>query len=145
MTEARRRAYLEAMGFDVWLQRPPAAERDRLIVGPGGGSTLMVCAQAEETSGKLAGDIVRAIGGDPTWAWPESEGDAAGVRLPDAVEERLFTRIVIFGQPLANRLLGGDPPATLSSAVIGVAPGLAELADSPAAKRAFWKLLCGGP
>ncbi|MGD8346475.1 MAG: hypothetical protein PVI83_04475, partial [Lysobacterales bacterium] len=74
MNEARRRAYLEAMGFDVWVQKPPPPLENRLVVGPGRGNTLLICATPELSASKLAADIARAVGGEPAWAWPDPEG-----------------------------------------------------------------------
>ena len=71
MIETRRRAYLEALGFDVWLARPPAPEPGALSVGPGSGSTLLVCDAAADSTPDLAKDLARALGGEPTWAWLE--------------------------------------------------------------------------
>ena len=43
MIESQRRAYLDAMGLDVWSIKPPQPEFDRLIFQPGEGSTLLIC------------------------------------------------------------------------------------------------------
>jgi DNA polymerase III psi subunit len=141
MTEVRRRAYLEAMGLDIWLRKPPPAERDRLVVGPGAGSALLVCARPEASSGKLAADIARAIGSEPVWAWPEAEGDASNPTLEEAVGERLVTRLLIFGADLARALCGPKVPDVLLSAAVHVAPDLDELAARGSARRALWRAI----
>lgn len=141
MIEARRRAYLGAMDIDVWLQRPQPAEPDHLLLGPGQGSTLLICAQPAAGAGKLAGDLSRAVGQDPVWAWPDPDDAPAGPRLQEAVEVRLFTRVVIFGRSLASRLFRGDVPGVLVSAAVVVAPDLEELAVRGTAKQAFWRQL----
>lgn len=140
MNEVRRQAYLEAMGFDVWLLRPARPEPDRLVVGPGEDSTLLVCASAELSAGKLAGDIARAIGGSPVWAWSDSGADG-GVRLPEAVEQGLFTRVIVFGHALGWQLFGGDAPDVLGSSSIRVTSSLDELAVRGSARRELWGLL----
>lgn len=141
MIESRRRAYLEAMGIDVWLARPPAPEWDRLLIGPGQGSTLMVCREPGESAGKLARDVARAIGQDPVWAWPDPESAASSPKLRDAVENRLFTRVIVFGDDLAGQLFKGEPPGVLVSAAVVTAPGLEELAVRGTAKQTFWSQL----
>jgi hypothetical protein len=60
MTAAQRRAYLDAMGIDVWLERQAEPVWDRLVLGPGAGSTLLVCNDPEDAASALAADIVRA-------------------------------------------------------------------------------------
>ena len=141
MSEPRRRAYLEAMGFDVWVARPPAPERDRLVVGPGQGSTLLVCASPEQSASRLAGDIVRAAGGDPAWAWPDPEGNAESPRLEEAVKDSLFTRVIVFGESNARQLFGSEVPAVVFSAQVGLAMDIDELATRGTAKQQLWTLL----
>ena len=141
MIEARKQAYLEAMGFDVWVARPPQAEQDRLVLGPGQGSTLLVCSASEHTASKLAGDIARVLGGDPVWAWLDPEGNPEQPRLEQAVADSLFTRVIVFGASLAERLFGGAAPAVLLTSSVSVADGLDELAVRGTAKRELWALL----
>jgi hypothetical protein len=143
MNEARRRAYLEAMGYDVWVARGTDDGRSRLFVGPGAGSVLLVCAAPEDSCGKLAADIVRAIGNDPAWAWPDPDGGADCPTVEEAVAGRLFTRLVVFGEDLARALFGGPAPDVLASSAVQVAPGLDELAVRGTAKQALWRLLAG--
>ncbi len=144
MTEARRRAYLEAMGYDVWVARPPGPGPARLVVGPGVGGDLLVCASPDESSGKLAADISRALGGDPSWAWPDPNGENGGPTVEEAVADRLFTHLIVFGAELANALFGAQPPDVLGSSAVRVAPALDELAVRGTAKCAFWRLIGGG-
>ena len=141
MMEARKRAYLQAMGFDVWVARPPAPLRDRLVVGPGQGSTLLVCPAPEDSATKLAADIVRSIGGDPAWAWPDPGGDPGNPDLEQAVAAGMFTRVIVFGDDTAARLFGGERPEVLGSSSIRIAAGLDELATRGTAKLALWRLL----
>lgn len=141
MIEPRRRAYLEALGFDVWVARPPPPEWDRLVVGPGQGSTLLVCASPEQSASRLAGDIARAVGGDPAWAWPDPEGSSESPGLEDAVKDGLFTRVVVFGESNAKQLFGGEAPAVVFSAQVGLATDIDELATRGTAKQQLWKLL----
>ena len=143
MNEMRRRAYLEAMGYDVWVARGASETGGQacLAVGPGRGSTLLVCSEASDCVTKFAADLARALGGDPVWAWPDSA--ATGHTLQDAVAEGLFTRIVVFGSDLATRLFGPEPPPLLGTASVACVPGLNELAGSAAAKQALWRRLSG--
>jgi hypothetical protein len=148
MIEARRRAYLEAMGFDVWVHRSaahPIPQSGLLVVGPGQGSTLLVCAAAAETAGKFAADLTRALGGDPAWAWPDrgGSGDGGGdsLGLEAAIGARLITRVVIFGADTARWLFDGAVPEVVASAAVSTLDGLDELAIRGAAKRALWQCL----
>jgi hypothetical protein len=141
MIEPRKQAYLEAMGFDVWVARPAAPEPDRLVVGPGQGSTLLVCANPEQSASKLGADIVRAIGGDPAWAWPDPEGTPDSPRLEDAVRDNLFTRVIVFGAGTSERLSGRTMPSIIASATVSVVTDMDELATRGIAKQEFWKLL----
>ncbi|MEJ2384709.1 MAG: hypothetical protein P8Y54_09965 [Xanthomonadales bacterium] len=143
MTEARRRAYLEAMGFDIWVAKPPGPGPVRLVVGPGAGGDLLICAAPDASSGKLAADIARALGDDPVWAWPDPEGDLACPTVDEAVADRLFTRLLVFGEELARDLFGPESPEVLGSAAVRVAPAMDELAVRGNAKQAFWRLICG--
>lgn len=129
------------MGIDVWLLRPQPPDRDRLLIGPGEGSTLLVCGSAADSAGKLAGDIGRALG-SPVWSWPVEEADS-GALLADAVEQRLFTRIIVFGHALAWQLFGGEAPAVLGSSSVEVASSLDDLASRGSARRDLWRLLRG--
>lgn len=140
MTEAVRREYLEALGIEVWQSRPPPVAQDRLVIGPGRGSTLLVCASPTESAGKLAGDVVRALAAEPVWAWPDPAGDTASETLEEAIANRLFTRVIVFGEGPGALLYGGDVPAVLGSASINQVPGLEDLAISGSNKRAFWDL-----
>jgi len=147
VNEARRRAYLEALGLPVWVLRdggageaPATAAGARLRICPGSGGTLLVCGSAAETASTLAADIVRAIGGDPAWAWPERE-EGVGDSLAEAVSERLLTAIVVFGVTLADEVFGGDAPAAVGSARVVVAPRMAALGAEPGARRTLWRQL----
>jgi DNA polymerase III psi subunit len=143
MIDPQRQAYLEAMGFDVWMAKPPAPERDRLLVGSGQGSTLLVSESPPEHNPLLASDIARAVGGDPVWAWSDPEGHPDNPRLADAVERSLFTRLVVFGDSLAARLMGKDRPAVLGSAAVLVSEPLEDLAVNGTAKKRLWNALSG--
>jgi len=139
MIEARRRAYLEALGFDVWLARPPAPEPGLLTVGPGSGSTLLVCDVAEDSTTDLASDLARALGGDPTWAWLAPLEAADGQVLGEVISGRLITRVVLFGAETARHLLGGKTPDIVGSATMAVVTGLQELAVSGSARQSLWQ------
>jgi DNA polymerase III psi subunit len=142
MDEARRRAYLEALGHDVWLARPEPSDALRLRIQPGGGDALLVCDEAPVPGDPLADDIARALNGKAVWAWPDP-GGTDGIPLEDAIGQHLFTRVVLFGSVLASRLFESDTPLVIGSARIVPASGFAELAASGEARRTFWKQLSG--
>lgn len=141
MIETQRRAYLEAMGIEVWYSKTPQILSRGLFIGPGQGSTLLICGEAVEAAGRMAADIARATAADPVWGWPDPDG--GGAELPDAVSQQLFTRVIIFGRDLAAQLLRGAVPETLGCARIIVSDTLSELASSGAGKRAFWSEYTG--
>jgi hypothetical protein len=143
MIDPQRQAYLEAMGFDVWASRPSASERDRLVLAGGQGSTLLLCDSESDCASLLAGDVARAVGGDPVWAWPDPEGRAECPRLAEAIGQRLFTRLVLFGEGLATRMFGQDIPDVLGSAAVQISTSLQELAVNGGAKKRFWQELSG--
>ena len=103
MIDPRKQAYLEAMGFDVWVARSSPATRDRLALAPGQGSTLLVCARAGDRETALAADIARAVGDDPTWGWPDPAGLPDAPTLEQAIEKRINMRRGTLERP-------GEPP-----------------------------------
>lgn len=145
MIDARRQAYLEAMGIDVWVARPPAPEPGELVLGCGGGSTLLVCADAAELESGLVADITRALGGSPLWAWPNAAGDTRGdaevQQLKETIDQRLITQLVIFGEQLASLLCAGAVPGMIGSAAVHLCPPLDELAVRGTAKKKLWQVL----
>jgi hypothetical protein len=141
MIEARRRAYLEALGLDVWIARSPAAEGAWLGAGPGQGSTLLICASVVDSETEIAGDIARAIADDPVWAWLEPSTDADIQRLEDLIGNRLITRVLLFGSVPARALFPGEVPQVVGSATLSIAPALEELAASGIVRRDFWHQL----
>jgi len=144
MIKAHKRAYLEAMGFDVWVTKPPPPEWDRLVVNSGQGSTLLVSALPEHSASKLGGDIVRAIGGDPVWAWADPQGSSNNPRLEEVVRDGLFTRVIVFGAEMAERLFGPRVPAVVISSAVDVVADIEELATRGTAKQALWGFLKPG-
>jgi hypothetical protein len=145
MIEPRKRAYLEAMGFDVWQLRPEPPPPGGLVIGPGEGSTLLICDSPAACATRLASDLVRALGGDPAWAWPQSEHDTEGESLDDAIARRLFTRVIVFGSDVEAWLFEGPGPAVVGSSAIQVEDGLDELAVRGSAKQAFWEKTLASP
>jgi hypothetical protein len=141
MMETRRRAYLEALGLDVWAIKPPPPQLDRLVLQPGNGQTLLLCQQPEETAQRIAGDIARVLDQDVVWAWPDPDGRAASASLEEAIGQHLFTRVVVFGAALANRVCRGEAPRVIGSASILVTGSVSELAVRGSAKQAFWEAL----
>ena len=143
MIESQRRAYLEAIGLDVWSIRPARPESNRLLFQPGEGGTLLICADPDATATRIAVDIARTLAGDVVWAWPDPEGNPESPTLEQAVEHYLFTRVVLFGGGLARQLFKGDAPLIIASAGITVTEDLGELAVRGRAKRIFWRQLSG--
>ncbi|MDT8319972.1 MAG: hypothetical protein RQ826_05540 [Xanthomonadales bacterium] len=137
MIEAQRRAYLQAMGFELWLRKPPEPLRDRLLLGPGEGRVLLITEFAQDCATPLAADIVRVLGAEAVWAWPDPDGDADRPTLEQAVGGQLSTLVVIFGNALARRLLR-TPDDVIASAAVVRSECLATLAVSAAAKRELW-------
>lgn len=144
MIEARKQAYLEAMGFEIWVAKPPPPEWDRLLVRPGQGSTLLVCSSPEQCTSLLGGDINRAIGGDPVWAWPDPAGSPDSPRLEEVVRDGLFTRVIVFGEKAADRMFGSRVPAVVISSAVSVVADIEELAIRGTAKQALWAILQQG-
>jgi hypothetical protein len=142
MTESRRRAYLEAMGFDIWLARPGPDDFLRLccpvIEGKDGGRSLLVCERPDLPGSRLAGDIERALGGDASWAWPAADDASETFVLRDLVNERLFTEVLVFGRELPPLLGCRTEPQVLDSARVWPLPSLDELMVSPQARQALW-------
>jgi hypothetical protein len=146
MIETRRRAYLEALDIEVWLRKPesgPTAERNagRLALEDGTGSVLLLCRDPGEKSTPVARDIGRLLGLVAVWGWPDPEPGPCGPTLAEAVDQRLLTRIVVFGSGLAERLFGGAAPTLVGSAAVAVAPDLDELALSGDCRRGLWRLV----
>jgi hypothetical protein len=141
MTEARRRAYLQAIGLDVWKIKPPPPSPDRLVLQPGNGRTLLICQVPEETAHRLAGDIARVLDQDVVWAWPDPDGREETVSLKEAIGQHLFTRVVVFGPALASRVCKGEVPDVIGSASFLFTRDIGELAVSGSAKQAFWEQL----
>ena len=140
MIESRRRAYLEALGFDVWVARPPPPERGRVVLGPDPAGTLLVCAAPADSATKFAGDLVRALGGQASWAWPDS-GGGEGMELAEAIAAGLLTRVILFGPEPVRWLFPAEVPDVLGTASVAVAPGLDELAVRGRAKQSLWRIL----
>ncbi len=141
MIESQRRAYLDALGFDVWVARPAEPARDRLVISPGQGSILLVCGSATASVTKLAGDIARALGASPVWAWPDPEAGPDSPTVEEAVIERMFTRVIVFGAGLGEQLFGGAIPETLVSSAVNVTATLDDLAVRGSLKKGLWRLL----
>lgn len=138
MTELRRRAYLEALGIDIWLARSEQSAGAALTIKPGQGSVLLIADSPSACAGELAADIQRSLGGDAVWAWPVQPGEGAGEGLDNAIRQQLFTRVVVFGKDIAGQVLGDEPPVVLLSSAITVSLRLEELAFDGQAKRSLW-------
>jgi hypothetical protein len=143
MIESRRRAYLDALGLDVWSIRPPQPEFGRLMLQPGEGGTLLVCDSPDATATRIAGDVARALAGEVVWAWPDPEGGPESPTLEQAIGQQLFSRVVLFGAGLGGQMFRGETPPVVGSASITVSDSLDELAVRGTAKQVFWKQLSG--
>jgi len=141
MIESQRRAYLEAMDINVWLGKSAAADQVGLVIGPGSGSTLLLCHVADESATRLAADISRFLADGPVWGWSDPEGQGQCPSLESAIGTYLFTRVVVFGQSLAAQLFSGPLPQILGSARIIVARGMNVLEASADARRELWHKL----
>ena len=150
MISNRQLSYLDAMEIGVWSLREisdPAAhaipvtnKSPGLKLGPGGGGILLICAADNDSASRLAGDIVRALGSVPVWAWPQV--DSSAVKLSNAVEENLFTTVAIFGNELAARFFDADLPDSLGSANLVLLPAMQEIQSRPKARQALWTTFC---
>lgn len=149
--DATRLAYLDALGIDVWVPREPRApaepEREAggpvLVLGTGDGDILCVVASPEEAGLDLVGDIGRAMRSAPVWAWPAGAPGfgAEAVSLEEAVADRLFTRMLVFGEGVASVLFGARRPDSLGTAGVHFVPGVARLGTDREAKRILWALM----
>lgn len=152
--DARRLAYLDAMEIDVWVPRgSQLAESPRdevadiggplLVLGDGDGDILCVAGSAREAHLRLATDIGGAMREMPVWSWPRSakEDAALSMSVDDAVADRLFTRVLVFGEDLSETLFDGLAPDSVGTARVHVVPGLDQLANDRAAKRILWALM----
>jgi DNA polymerase III psi subunit len=142
---ARHAAYLEALGIQAWVRKGLVARSGAdvpagLRLGPGAGRLLLLCADAEQTAGRLAADVARALPDEPVWAWPAPEGPGASVA--EAVDEHMFTTLLVLGPDTARRVFGKNVPGWVGSARVLVAPGMAALATDPQARRSLWRTIC---
>jgi len=175
MALARRHAYLRALGLDPLVlrsspeydlgERPEPAEASEsstpalhsLNLGPGNGSILLVCNNPAEAATRLATDIARSLDSEPVWCWPIPADPGRGLTLQQIIEQRLFTRVLIFGQQAGAGTgnSGGDAAGeristcdgdtdakVIASARILRTVSIAELEKSAGAKRALWAELC---
>jgi hypothetical protein len=121
----------------------PSLVADRYIIGPGSGQTLLLCNRQEQASQRLASDIARCLDEAPVWGWQAqvkagTNPEIPGLSLEDAIRDRLFTRVLLFGAA------AGTSPGeseVIGSARIIQAPSLAELGESPQQKRSLWAQL----
>ena len=163
MDTARRHEYLEAVGIDVWIPQlqhsadlastelmtgatravahPAAIDLSKgIVIGPGTGDLLLLCASSGEAASALAADIARSLDCEPVWSWPAPADFATGLSLEQAITERLFTRVVIFGREMPGS--GNDPAArVLCSARLLRVESIPELTGKASARRNLWSEL----
>lgn len=147
MPDSRQRAYLDAMGIEVWSLRhspdqpsPDTLDEPGIKLGPGDGGILLICTHDTDSASRLANDIERALGNVPVWAWPQK--DQAPVHLKTAVDEHLFTTVAIFGEELASRFYAGELPGNVNSAKLVLLPSMQDIQSSPAMRKRLWKVFC---
>lgn len=150
------------MDIDVWCLREPVSpaassppmpsrlssspatscvdKTPGLKLGPGSGGILLVCAADSDSASRLSNDISRALGNVPVWAWPDA--GAAAIELTDAVEDKLFTTVAIFGDELAAQFFDGELPANLNSAKVVLLPAMSDLQSAAEARRSLWAIFC---
>ena len=143
MLETRRRAYLEVMGYDIWSAKPAQPDANRLLLQPGNGDVLMVCDAPNVSAGPLAEDIARALGDNVVWAWSDPEGRPENPTLEEAIEQQLFSRVILFGSTLPNRFFKNEIPLVLGSARIVSTHSLDDLLMQGSARLSLWKQLSG--
>jgi DNA polymerase III psi subunit len=146
MSESVNLEWLEAMGIDVWVsrdepQQAPVAAVLPLKICPGRGSTLLICGHGSDTASPLAADILRSLGGDPVWGWPQPDSAQQEATLESSVRERLFTQVLVFGRSLAETLFSGSIPETVESARVLCAASLPELSHDANARQKLWSLV----
>jgi hypothetical protein len=141
-----RLAYLDAMEIDCWVpRRQPQAEAARIRVGPGDGGVLLLCEEPGQSATPLAADVARFLGSGVTWGWPGGQGTPGGgeLTLKDAIDQRLFTRVVFFGRDLMVSIAGPDAPPVLGSAELIDAGDMDRLSASGTARKALWARMNG--
>jgi hypothetical protein len=117
-----------------------AAIAGRVVLGPGAGSTLLLCGKPGEAATALAADISRSLGSEPVWSWPAQDESEPGIPLEQAIEERLFTRVLVFGRDLLAP--AADPAVqVIGSARLIRVDSIPLLVKSGAARRALWLAL----
>ena len=161
MEPGQRNEYLKALGIDVWIPRKvevpdtqaalPARQEPRtgtlpgtspasFVIGPGNGNTLLLCGSAAEAATALAADIARCLDCEPVWGWPAQSPAEQGIGLKQAIEERLFTRLLVFGPGLADDGREAASPAIRSARRIQADP-MTELLTSGPARQKLWHQL----
>lgn len=166
----QRHEYLKALGIDVWVPRTTAEQdieypsRDlpsteenelepglacsapvtdapsELVIGPGSSNTLLVCGGPDEAATALAADIARCLDCEPVWSWPAQRETDQGIPLEQAIEEGLFTRVVVFGANLRQSDQELDSPVIRSARMI-LADSIPVLIRDGSARRALWQQL----
>lgn len=170
MSLGLRNEYLSALGIDVWVPRStgapgctdgyvdePAKEeiaRDQkvehpagvtglvgdIVIGPGNSNTLLLCSSADEAATVLAADIARSLDCEPVWSWPVQGTTDQGIPLAQAIEERLFTRLVVFGHGLLGNNGETGLPLIRSARIIQ-AESIPVLARNGLSRKVLWQQL----
>jgi len=147
MIDSRQQAYLDAMDIGVWCLRESACAAEPVPVntpglklGPGGGGILLICAADTDSASRLANDISRSLGSTPVWAWPHADDNS--VNLANAIEDKLFTTVAIFGDELAAHFFDGELPPGLNSAKLVLLPPMQDIKNSAGTRQTLWSILC---
>ncbi|HMB60673.1 MAG TPA: hypothetical protein VKN35_12235 [Xanthomonadales bacterium] len=147
MQAESRKEYLRGMGIDVWVLRGQQQEEEvslpvggGVILGPGGGDILLLCRDAAESASRIAADVARSLDCEPIWSWPAAGEEGHTLELEEAIEQRLITRVLVFGRGLH------EPGQGSSEGFVGKArmiqtKSLNELAGDHSARKALWLAL----
>ena len=165
MNPARRAAYLRALGVEVWVPKTAAGEAPsraqlsgldasipagneatparsvaEFFVQAGTSDTLLLCLNRTEAETLLARDISLSLKSEPVWAWPISDAPAGSITLKQTIQDRLITRLIVFGKDLATAAGEGNGNVVGMADMLRV-ESLAELAKNGEARRALWEAL----
>lgn len=171
MNSARQRAYLDAMGIEVWSlrQTPPSLETttahtredeatndgaidDRTIKDGiiDGGPTLKLGSGSGGILLVCAADVDSAsrLANDISRAmtsvpvWAWPAEESTAVSLTAAVDDKLFTTVAIFGTDLAGQFVEGGLPTNMNSANLVILPSMQELQTQADARKSLWTTIC---
>ena len=68
--------------------------------------------------------------------------DDGAVELTQAIDDKLFTTVAIFGEQLASQFFDGEPPTCLNSASLVILPSMQDIQSSSTMRKLLWKVFC---